>query len=66
MIKIIRKWYDKTKRHMFGLDSDGNMYCKDVQEETNLVCVDRCFKKGHKWYYKFVNPKTGKTKLVER
>ena len=66
MIKIIRKWTDKHKKYQFGTDSDGKLYCRDLKEDVNLVCIDSCFKKKHKWYYKFINPKTNKIKLVER
>jgi hypothetical protein len=64
MVKIIRKWADKSNKYMFGTDAQGALYCRDVVEAVNLVLVDAYFKKGKNWYYKFVYPNSDRIKLV--
>lgn len=66
MVKIIRKWIDKSGNFMLGTDDNGTLYCKNIAQDINYVCVDPVFKKNRKFYWKFVNPKTKEVKLIER
>lgn len=65
-IEIIRKWLSKDKRYQYGTDKKGVLYCRDMELNINLICIDPVFKKKNKWYYKFINPETKNIKLVER
>lgn len=65
-VKIIRKWKDKTQNFQFGQDEEGRLYCRDLKNKANLICIDICYKKHKKYYYKFINPKTQTVKLVPR
>lgn len=66
VVKIIRKWYDKNKVFMYGQDSEGRLYCRDLRDDTDMACVDLFFKKRGKFYYKFVHPKTKHQHFVKR
>ena len=66
VVEIIRKWTDKGGKFQFGQDINGTLYCKDIENNKNLVLMDNFFRKGGRTYYKFIYPDTKKIKLVER
>ncbi len=66
VVKIIRKWYDKPKQYLFGVDKEGNLYCRHEETKVDLVLVDAYFKKKDQFYYKFINPVTNTVKLIRR
>ena len=51
---------------MFGQDKQGNLYCRDLTDNVNLVLMDPWFKNKNFFYYKFVHPITNKVKLIKR
>ena len=65
-IKIIRKWFNRSKSLQFGQDNTGKLYCRDIKNNRNLVLLDSYHKVKERYYYKFIDPVTKKIKLVER
>lgn len=66
MVKIVRKWKSYDERYQYGLDEQGNLYCRDLNEQVNLVPANRYLKVKNKQYVLFVNPKTNKTHKILR
>ena len=66
VVEIIRQWTDKRKKYQYGQDKEGRLYCKEIQTNVTLVCVDSCFKRKGGYYYRFINPETKKVHMVRR
>ena len=58
MVKIVKKWKSYNNRYLYGQDEQGNIYCRDLDEQVNLVCVNPWLRIKNKTYILFVNPQT--------